>query len=318
MILAGMAGGVRPVLICLDDLHWADPATLDWLAYIGHHLATRRLMILGVYRSEEAATVAELRSRLARQGVLREVLLAGLDEPSVHRLLCRFDAGFCDRTALAGRICAATGGNPFFLLETARMLIESGQRPGHTLSPEDIVLPDSVRAAVQARVGRLSPTARQVLEGAAVLGTVFDFDAVYLTSGRQESEAVAALEELLSRQLVVAHNGGYQFRHELTREAIYVDLSYHRRRLLHRRAAETLEGLRPSDSAPLARHLDLADQPGRAAYYALQAGLAARMFTRPWKLVYGANERSRCWNARRRLCGALRPSRAICGRASRR
>ena len=128
MILAGMAAGVRPVLICLDDLHWADPATLDWLAYMGHHLATRRLMILGVYRSEEAATVAELRNRLARQGVLREVLLAGLDEPAVYRLLCRFDAGFCDRTVLAGRMCTATGGNPFFLLETARALIESGQR----------------------------------------------------------------------------------------------------------------------------------------------------------------------------------------------
>ena len=108
------------------------------------------------------------------------------------------------------------------------------------------------------------------------MGTVFDFDAVRLTSGRQEGEAVAALEELLSRQLLVAHNGGYQFRHELTREAIYLDLSYHRRRLLHRRAAETLERLRPTDAATLARHLELADQPGRAARYALQAGLAAR------------------------------------------
>ena len=133
-----------------------------------------------------------------------------------------------------------------------------------------------MRSAVQARVGRLSPTARQVLEAAAVLGTVFDFDAARLTSGRQEGEAIAALEELLARQLLVAHNGGYRFRHELTREAIYLDLSYQRRRLLHRRAGETLAGLRPTDAAILARHLELADQPGRAARYALQAGLTAR------------------------------------------
>jgi predicted ATPase len=93
MIVTSMAGDARPVLLCLDDLHWADPATLDWLAYVGHHLSACRLMILGVYRIEEAATVAELRSRLARQGVLREVLLAGLDESAVHRLLCHFDAG---------------------------------------------------------------------------------------------------------------------------------------------------------------------------------------------------------------------------------
>jgi DNA-binding SARP family transcriptional activator len=310
MILAGMAAGVRPVLICLDDLHWGDPATLDWLAYMGHHLATRRLMILGVYRSEEAATVAELRNRLARQGVLREVLLAGLDETSVYRLLCRFDADFCGRSALTGRMCTAAGGNPFFLLETARALIESGQRLGHALSPEDIMLPDSVRSAVQARISRLSPTARQLLEAAAVLGTIFDFDAARLTSGRQENEAVDALEELLSRQLVVAHNGGYRFRHELTREAIYLDLSYQRRRLLHRRAGETLERLRPTDAATLARHLELADQPGRAARYALQAGLAARA-------VYAQVE-ARQWSDRalgllEREASSLRDPQAITG-----
>ncbi len=276
MILAGMATGVRPVLLCLDDLHWADPATLDWLAYLGHRLSPRRLMILGAYRSEETATVTELRNQLVRQGVLREVVLGGLDEPTVYQFLCHFDADFRDRAALVGRISTATGGNPFFLMETARALIESGQHRGHALSPEDVTLPDSVHSAVQARVGRLSPTARQVLEAAAVLGTVFDFDVARLTSGRQENEAVDALEELLSRQLLVAHNGGYRFRHALTREAICLDLNYHRRRLLHRRAAETLEKLRPTDAATLARHLELADQPGRAARYALQAGLAAR------------------------------------------
>lgn len=276
MVLAEMAAGVRPVLLCLDDLHWADAATLDWLAYMGHHLAAQRLLILGAYRSEEAAAVAELRVRLARQGVLREVLLAGLDEPTVYRLLCHFDTSFCDRVTLAGRICAATGGNPFFLLETARALVELGRRLDHALSPEDITLPDSVRTAVQARVGRLSSMARQVLEAAAVLGTLFDFDAARLTSGRQETEAVDALDELLGRQLLVAHNGSYRFRHELTREAIYLNLSYHRRRLLHRRAGETLEKLHPADAATLARHFELADQPGRAARYALEAGLAAR------------------------------------------
>jgi tetratricopeptide (TPR) repeat protein len=244
-------------------------------------------MILGVYRSEEAATIVELRNRLARQGGLREVPLAGLDEPTVYRLLCGFDAGFRDRAGLVGRICTATGGNPFFLIETARTLIESGQRLDDAFSPEEVTLPDSVRSAVQARVGRLNPTARKVLEAAAVLGTIFHFDAVRLTSGRQEDEVVEALEEMLARQLVVAHDDGYGFRHELTREAIYLELSQQRRRLLHRRAGEALEGLRPADAAILARHFELADQPGRAARYALQAGQAAlnlyaRMEARQW------------------------------------
>jgi DNA-binding SARP family transcriptional activator len=276
MILAGLAAGVRPVLVCLDDLHWADAATLDWLAYMGHHLSARRLMILGLYRSEESAAVAELRSRLARQGALHEIELTGLDESMVYRLLCHLDTNFSDRKNLAGRICAVTGGNPFFLSETARALVESGQYLGNAADSEDLPLPDSVRAAVQTRLQRLSSTARQVLEAAAVLGTVFDFDPARLTSGRQEGEAIEALDELLSRQLLATQDGGYRFRHELTREAIYLHLSYQRRRLLHRRAAETLVKLHPTDAAILAHHLDLADQPGSAARYALQAGLAAR------------------------------------------
>jgi predicted ATPase len=276
MILAGLAEGVHPVLMCLDDLHWADAATLDWLAYMGHHLSARRLMILGLYRSEEAATVAELRSRLAHQDTLHEIVLSGLDEAMVYRLLCHLDADFSDRKDLAGRICAVTGGNPFFLLETARALVESGQHLGNAADSEDLPLADSVRAAVQARIRRLSSTARQVLEAAAVLGSVFDFDAARLTSGRQESEAADALDELLSRHLLMAHNGGYRFRHDLIREAINLDLSYNRRRLLHRRAGDTLENLRSTDAPALARHFEQAEQPGRAARYALQAGLAAK------------------------------------------
>ena len=119
------------MLLVLDDLHCADPATLDWLAYMGRHLVSRRLLILGCYRSEEAASVAQLRDRLARHGVLRQILLAGLDQPATYRLLCYFDEEFCSRTALAEGMCTATGGNPFFLLETARALARFDQRPGN-------------------------------------------------------------------------------------------------------------------------------------------------------------------------------------------
>lgn len=276
MILSSMAWCARPLLLVLDDLHCADPATLDWLAYMGHHLVSRRLMILGSYRSEEATPVAQLRDRLARHGVLREILLAGLDQKATYRLLCHFDADFCDRIALAERMGAATGGNPFFLLETARALIESGQRPGQAASPESIALPESVRSVVQARVKLLGPAARQLLEAAAVLGAAFDFDLARMVAGRQEGEAIEAFDELLSRQLLATHDGGYRFRHELAREAIYLDLSLYRRHLLHRRAAQGLLKLRSADAATLARHLELAEQPGQAAHYALRAGLVAR------------------------------------------
>jgi DNA-binding SARP family transcriptional activator/tetratricopeptide (TPR) repeat protein len=280
-LILGLTVGLRPVLLCLDDLHWADSATLDWLAYLGRRLRGSRLLVIGIYRDGEADTVAELRRSLARQGILSELKLVGLEKAAVLQLL-RHLARTLETLriqgdeALASRLRRVTGGNPFFLLEMLRTLIEPGRWLEDLVSLEDLPLPDTVRDAVEARVECLSSKARQVLEAGAVLGQTFAFNTVHLTVGRREMETIEGLDELVARQLLREQTSGYWFRHEIVRAAVYRDLSQWRRRRLHRRAGEALEKLRPGDAAALFRHFACAEESGRAAKYALQAGRAAK------------------------------------------
>jgi tetratricopeptide (TPR) repeat protein len=136
---------------------------------------------------------------------------------------------------------------------------------------------------VEARVERLSAQARQVLEAGAVLAQSFTFAWVQRTAGRGELETVDGLDELVARQLLREGDGEYRFVHQIVQAVVYRGLSRQRCRLLHRRAGEALEKLRPGDHAALTRHFELAEEPGRAARYALEAGLAA-------KTVYGHAE----------------------------
>jgi DNA-binding SARP family transcriptional activator len=274
-----LAAGPQPLLLCLDDLHWADSTTLDWLSYLGRHIGEARLLVAGTYRIERLDAIAELRHNLTRLGNLTELQLTRLDESAVLEVIRNLHGAKPvegARTA-ARRLAAVTGGNPFFLLETLRALLESG-RPMEAFSNlEDLALPDTIAEVVETRVRRLSPKAQQVLEAGAVLGQVFAFDLIHRTAGRREIETVDALDELVTRHLLKEEMAEYRFCHELIQMAVYRGLSYWRRRVLHRRAGETLEEMQPGNAAALARHFAQAEEPGRAAIYALQAGRAAKV-----------------------------------------
>lgn len=275
LVLRLAQGAPAPVLI-LDDLHWADSASLDWLAFMGRRLHSRPLLVVGAYRTEEASTLNALRSGLARQGVLHELALEGLDEQAVGEIVRHLGGPIAVDRGLTGRLHQATGGNPFFLLEILAALSEAGDREEPAAGAPALPLPDSICQTVRLRVEQLSPTARQVLAAAAVLGPACCGDALHLTAGRTEMEIADALDELAGRQFLIQEVGLVRFRHEIVREVVSADLSAYRRRLLHQRAGEALELARSSDAAALARHFAGAALPGRAARYALQAGLAAK------------------------------------------
>ena len=275
-----------PLLLCLDDLHWADSATLDWLACLGRHLPGNRLLVLGTYRSEESGAVADLRRHLARLGVLSEVKLTGLDAEAVLQMVRyltpspkREGAGGGSEVALAHRLQAVTGGNPFFLLEILRALMETGGWPVHLASVEDFPLPDTLRDAVEARLRRLSPVARQVLEAGAVVGPAFGLDLVRLVAGRREMETMDGLDELVARQLLVESRGGaqsylpFRFQHEIVWRVVEEGMSPARHQLLHRRAGRALERLEPEAVPALARHFDAGGEVQKALHY---HGLAAQ------------------------------------------
>jgi len=276
-----------PLVLCLDDLHWADEATLSCLEYLSCRIKGAPILVLGTYRPEEAAAIAKLRTQLARLGLLQETALGGLSQADVLRLIRHLSGQTSGAEQFSQRLHRETGGNPFFLLETLRAMFEAGilrqDKTGWSTGVDkttddygELPLPETVCQAIRERLSRLSLQARQVLEAGAVIGQQFDLNLVRQTSGRRESEVIAALDMLLARQIIAEHDGTYRFHHDLIRTVVYRDLSYGRRRLLHRRVGEALVQRRSADVAALAWHFERAEELRRAAAYALQAGQHAR------------------------------------------
>ncbi len=285
--LRSLAARRPPLILCLDDLHWADEATLSWLGYLVRRVQMAPILVIGTYRIEEAGAVSSLRTQLMRQGILHEIVLEGLPLSEVVRLVRHFADQTGGANKFSRRLHRETGGNPFFLLETLRAMFEAailwqdetGWSTGLDETTEDyreLPLPDTVCQAIRERLSCLGLQARQVLEAGAVIGQRFDLNVVRQTSGRRDEEVVDALEMLSARQLISENASTYQFDHDLIRNIVYRDLSAGRRQLLHRRAAAALLGHRAHDAGALARHFEQAGDLAQAAYYALQAGERAR------------------------------------------
>ena len=271
----GLAGQ-GPLLLCLDDLHWADPATLGWLAALPRWLDGSRICLLASCRPAEADVLADVKRAFARPGRLAEIELARLAAGDVAVLLAHLPQAPADPHAVAAAIHAATGGNAFFVLETVRALLEAGRLAD---PPERLPLAGTVQAAIQRRLERLSPLGRQVLETAAVLAPDVTLDLLAQTAGRSGLETAQGLDELARRQLL---EGGeaQRFSHDLVRQAVYDQISPWRRRILHRRAAEALDGARPPRGDPawaaVAGHYDRAAEAAEAIRCLVQAALAAQ------------------------------------------
>jgi DNA-binding SARP family transcriptional activator/predicted ATPase len=274
VLLAACAGPV-PGLLHLDDLHWADEASLDVLAYLVHRLAGRPVLVVACWRSEQVPAGARLRrlaaeARRTGQGSVLE--LRRLDAAGVAELVTAVAPA---RAGAAGLLHQRTEGLPFLVLEYLAAVGEDGELPA--------ALPGGARDLLEARVRGIGDAARQLLGTAAVLGRSFDVDTARAASGRSDEEAVAALEELAARGLVHEVAGDvYDFGHGLVRDLVYEQTSLARRRLLHRRVGEALaagaRGRRPQEppAASIARHLELGGAAAEAAGYHRLAGDQAR------------------------------------------
>jgi DNA-binding SARP family transcriptional activator/predicted ATPase len=277
VLLASCAGPV-PGLLVLDDLHWADEASLDVLAYLIHRLEGRPLLVVACWRSEQVPADARLRRLAAearRTGHGSVLELDRLDAAEVAELVAAVAPA---RAGVAGMLHERTEGLPFLVLEYLAAVGDDGELP--------TLLPGGARDLLAARVRGVGEAARQVLAAAAVLGRSFDVDTARAASGRSDDEAVAALEELAARGLVNEVGGDvYDFGHGLVRDLVYAQTSLARRRLLHRRAGETLaaaRGRRPPGgaweppAASIARHLELGGAAAAAADWHRRAGDQAR------------------------------------------
>src|SRR5829696_3469434 len=272
-----------PVAVLLDDLHWADDASLELLQHLARHTRAHRVLLLGAYRDVEIGRQHPLGRALldlAREYLVERVSVRRLDHESTMSLISdRMGQELSD--GFTELVYRHTDGHPLFVREVLRALIERGdvyRRDGRWESREiaAIGVPESVRATIADRVFRLGERAQEALREASVLGQAFDFDDLQAMSGLPEDELEAALEEALAAGLLYEVGDAYVFNHGLTQQALYTEQPRRRRRRLHLAAGRAIERLpengRRRRATELAWHFGEGGAPERALPYMVLAG----------------------------------------------
>ncbi len=295
------AAAERPVVLLLDDLHWADKPSLLLLQHIARNVASTRLQVIGAYRDVELDRkhpLAEALAALRRLDNASRVQLHGLSSDTVEELLGAVEPSAeseGDRGALAAALHRETEGNPFFikevlthLIETGKISRQDGRWAGQVASIADLGIPEGVREVVGRRLERLSAPCNQMLTRASLMTGGFSWGELSAICGDElsEEQLLDALDEALAAQLVSERPtapGLYDFTHALVRQTLYDELNTPRRVLLHRKVGQTLEALYADDLdahlAVLAHHF-LSAAPGgdadKAVEYSRRAGERAQ------------------------------------------
>jgi class 3 adenylate cyclase/tetratricopeptide (TPR) repeat protein len=246
--------GRAPVLLCLDDLHWADQGTIDALRHLARQASGSALLLVGTYRDAETGKDHPLSvalGALRREAEYDRLGLDGLPAAAVGALLDILAEHDVPET-FAGVLATGTDGNPFFIRELLRHLIDEGKiyrdPDGHWTAQvpvDELGIPDGVREVVERRLGRLSPRATRFLGAACAFEGPFRLDVVAATAGLSEDDALDAVDEALAAQLLAPAGGTgasdtYGFAHALIRHTLYAGLSPSRQVRLHRQVAEAL------------------------------------------------------------------------------
>jgi DNA-binding SARP family transcriptional activator/predicted ATPase len=267
----------HPILLVLDDLQWCDADTLEWIHFLLRSARGAKILVAGTVRPDEVDRkhpLVALEAGLRDSGQLTEILLRPLD-PSETATLAAHIAGRPLKPDAARAIHAETEGNPLFVVETVRA--------GLAESDDGSSLPPKVQAIISARLAQLSDPARDVASLAATVGRAFSLEVLRKSGRGDEDRIVAGLDELLRRQIVREHgNGAYDFSHDKIRDVAYAEMTEARRRLLHRRVAEGLEGVNAAGldavAAQIAAHYANGGLADRAAgFYQRAAEVAQRI-----------------------------------------
>lgn len=307
-----------PVLAILDDLQWADESSLRLLEHVGQQLAGARALILCTYRHTDLGPRHPLLRALAglnRTSDFQRFHLTGIGPGDVGDYI-RISAGVDPPGALTKAVHAQTEGNPLFMTETIRLLIEEGELSQERMSGArdwTLRIPEGVKEAIGRRLDRVSRECGEVLEAASVFGRRFDASELSNVMKETSTDDLPGLDDLLdlldlgvTAYLIepVPPAGLYQFTHPMIREVLYTQLATGRRARLHARTADALE--RSGDPATLARATEIANhlalsQPvgdrtklvrysmiaGERAIAALAPDEAGRIFERAVELVRG-------------------------------
>ena len=266
------------MLIVLEDLHWADELSLDVLGHLAGRLATRPVLVVGAYRSEELHSglpMRELRARLVGQRLAEEIRLPRLS-PDQTATVASAVLGRPAPARVVAAIHQRSDGIPLHVEEFLAAIDEDALTPQSGAVVQAAAVPDTLADAVLTRARRLAARTLEVASAAAVIGRSFDFDLLTAITDASPDQVAAALRELQEAYFVLpgADAVTYDFRHALIRDALYTDTGLPLRRRLHERVARTAveRGYR---DAFISAHFEQAGCPGLAYEHAAAAAREA-------------------------------------------
>jgi class 3 adenylate cyclase len=270
----------HPLVLVLDDLHWADPPTLLLLRHLVRATEDTGLLILGTFREtevDESHPLAPALAELRRARALQTLSLGGLAEDAVATMISS-RSGQAPSAEVARSIVDRTQGNPFFVEEFLR-----DAAVGEDIREALIRVPDSVKDLLLRRLRRLGEEVKRLLTFAAVSGREFELDLLARVSGAPADEVAEALEEAIGAHILEESSrsiGHYTFAHALIREAIYEGVSLTRRAHLHRQIGEAIESVWSDrideHASELANHFSAAGEVAKAYAYHSRAAAIAR------------------------------------------
>jgi tetratricopeptide (TPR) repeat protein len=268
----------RPLVLCLDDLHWADTGTLDALTYLLRQRPAAPVFVLGTYRSDEVPEGSALRFAMT-EGLATPLALAPFGREQVLELI----SALLHRVSITPEYLAAlynaTAGNAFFITEILRTLIEE-----HTLSlrggtwhfPQEagqLLEPTSVEETVKRRLKSLSVGGRHLAQVAAVIGRLQPLEMLQALADMTDDALFDALDELVERQFILNEQGQTSFPHDRVRDVLYGAMAPDACAKLHQRAGDFLEA-RGASQAELAHHFGHGTDREKAFRYQRAAGNA--------------------------------------------
>jgi DNA-binding SARP family transcriptional activator len=276
---------VAPTLVVLEDVHWADDDTIQTLAQLAHRVEDDRLLFAVSYRHGEARDrddVWSLLRTLDRMPNCERISLAPYSPAQTEELI-RKSLGIPEVSRdFSERVHRETGGLPLFIVETLRAYYEQdrlgdAEAPSEESGPSADRLPltPTVHALIRHRLSALSPGSQKTLEVIGVHDSDLTLAEIVDASALDDEATLRAIDDLVRRRLIEAHDGSYLVGHELMRRVVYDELSLSRRLDLHRRIALAVESHRPDEVELLAHHFTVARMPDRAAGYLERAARRA-------------------------------------------
>jgi class 3 adenylate cyclase/tetratricopeptide (TPR) repeat protein len=280
----------RPMVVSVDDLHWTDPTSLELLQALLPLVDSTPLGVVAAFRPHRQEPSWGFHEAASRDYHYRyqAISLSPLDNNQSRELVANLLEVEDLPEQVRQRILVKSEGNPFFVEEIIRSLLDGGQivrRDGHwraTQEISEIAIPDTLVGVITARLDKLDENTRQIAQTAAVLGR--EFDSRVLADIVESPETLDnTMVELQRREIILEKNRipirTYTFKHILSQQAAYESILLSNRRELHRRAAESLLERDPEQVADIARHWEEARQPLKAIPYLVQAGdQAARAY----------------------------------------